>query len=1185
MWPPLLGDFDLAFRGVAANGEFLSIPNSKTASYYPVSRIDKKCEFAIATLTRASVSPARHSRRLVLLTVLAAGLASTGLRAQNGAGSLEGSVLDPSGAAIPGVAIELSSPATGFRRVADSNPNGFYSFPVLPVGAYELRLAKPGFARKVLTGVTIEVAQQLRLNVALELARGQTTVQVDTRPPLLQTSSPAIGDEIENRRVNQLPLNGRQFSQLALLAAGATPPYPNGATQQFNTSAQGLGFSVDGQRSERNNFSLDGVNLMEPFAYSLTVNPSVDAIREFRVVENSYSAEQGVTSGAQVDMATRSGSNRFSGTAYEFLRNSALDAKNFFDFPTLPIPPYRQNQFGASLGGPLRRNQTFFFANYEGLRVRQSVTNTTLLPTLAMRMGNFSGIDPQSLTGGPFPAIIDPGTGKPFPGNRIPSIQIDPVSKAILAREPLPNLPDAGPGQNNTISVGRRTVDTDQLTLRLDHRASATNQLFGRLVLFNSNQLFPFVPDTFAENPSAPPGFGTNKDDRGRNLALGLTSEIHPTLVNDLRFGAIQYRGTKEAQNIHSGFLESLDITRAPGSTNDGIPAIDVPGYADLGDSDIFQPQIRKNTTFQATDNVAWVKGRHTFKFGVDYRRLRLFYLVEDFGQGIFEFDDGASSASGTAFSDFLLGRPFLSFAQAGNSGGNDRVNYLGAYFADEFHATRRLALSYGLREEFYSPPVNADGRASILDPSDAARYIVRNDRGQAAGLEASALIQQLEQSFGISFITSQAAGLPPSLIRPDWAGWAPRLGFAYDLDGRGATSLRGGVGVFNSLGELDYAAETRLSAPLTEFLFGLDLCRFGPVACVAPGFSPAGPPAELTYQLAYTLGNQAPDAISSPPNIRNGYAYEWSLSLEHELTPNTILSLSYTGSDAHKLPRRALQNQGVPNLPGERLGYHPQLGSNQFVRATDVNSNYNALVARLEHRFSHGVGLVTGYTWGKSIDTASGLQGTNQPQDNYNLKAERGLSDFDVRQRLALSNTWDLPWGDGSRWLQHGLGARVFGHWQAANIVTLQSGQPLTAILSTALSGTQSNGTDRPDMIASPTLPPAQRTPDHWFNTNAFVAPPLYSDALGAFSIPGNEGRNVITGPGVIDWDLSLERHAHLPLFAEKAEVVFRGDCFNLTNHPNFDRPGLIVRTSDFGRINSAENSRQIQFALRLTW
>jgi hypothetical protein len=364
-----------------------------------------------------------------------------------------------------------------------------------------------------------------------------------------------------------------------------------------------------------------------------------------------------------------------------------------------------------------------------------------------------------------------------------------------------------------------------------------------------------------------------------------------------------------------------------------------------MGDSDIFQPEDRKNHTFQFTDSLVWVKGRHTFQFGQDLRRLRLFYLVEDFGQGVFQFDDGASSVSGTAFSDFLLGRPFLSYAQAGNSGGNDRLNYLGAYFTDEFHATARLSLTYGLRQEFYTPAVNIDGRASILDPTDAERFIVLNDRGQAAALLANPFVQQISSLYGLQFLGSQQAGLPDSLIQPDRSNWAPRLGFAYDLTGDGKNALRGGMGVFNSLMELDYTAETRLSAPLTEFLLGLDLCRFyGPSAC---GQSYAPP--ILSYELGYTLGNQEPTAISSPPNIRNGYVYEWSLSYEHALAPHTMFSLSYTGSNGHKLPRRGLQNQGVPNLPGERLGYHPQPGSNQFVRATDVDSNYHALVARLE--------------------------------------------------------------------------------------------------------------------------------------------------------------------------------------------------------------------------------------------
>jgi hypothetical protein len=1122
----------------------------------------------------------RNVIKAVLLASLAIEFISSwpgrSLSAQSWGSHLEGSVLDPTNAAIPAASLRLRNAATGLSRVTRTDQNGFYSFPLLEIGTYEVEISKPGFESKVVSGVTLQVGQTVRMDFTLHLARRQSRVQVSSSSPLVQTASPAIGDEIDNRRVHLLPLNGRQFSQLALLAAGAVPPYPNSSSQQFNTVALGLGFSVNGQRSERNDFTLDGITIMEPFAYSLTVNPSVDAIREFRVVENSYSVEQGITSGAQVNIATRSGSNQFTGTAYEYFRNSALDAKNFFDDPRQPIPPFRQNQFGASLGGPVRPNRTFFFGNYEGFRIRQSLTNTTLLPTPAMRAGDFSATNP--LTGIPFPALIDPQTGRAFPGNQIPPSRIDPLSAAVLARVPEPNIPTAGPGQNNQLNVAQRTVNTDQFTLRLDHQLNGSHHLFGRFLLFNGGQLFPFVSNSFAQNPSAPPGFGTNKNDAGRNLGMGLTSVFRPTVINDFRFGYAYFDGTKEAQNIHSGFLESMGVSRAPGSTNDGIPAINVPGYADMGDSDIFQPQIRKNHTFQFSDNLVWVKGRHTFKFGADVRRLRLFYLVENFGQGLFSFSDGLGSVSGSAFSDFLLGRPFLSFAQAGNSGGNDRLDYIGAYFADEFHATRRLTLTYGLREEFYTPALNADGRASILDPRNATRFIIRNDHHQAQQLLASPLIQSLTERYGLEFITSQQAGLPASLIRPDYAGWAPRLGFAYDLSGHGTSSLRGGLGIFNSLGELDWLAETRLSAPITEFLFGLDLCRFyGPGAC---GQSYAPP--TLSYSLAYQLGNMPPSAVSSPPGIRNGYVYEWSLSWEHELTSNTVFSLSYVGSDGRKLPRRGLQNQGVPNLPGVRRGYHPQPGSNQFVRATDVNSNYNALIVRVERRFSHGLSFLGGYTFGKSIDTASGLNGTNQPQDNYNLRGERGLSDFDIRQRFVLSGTWELPFGQGRRWFPAGAPAKLAGGWKLSNIVTLQSGQPMTAVLPTALSGTQSNGTDRPDLVASPNLPGNERDPNRWFNTLAFRDPPIYYDALGAFSIPGNEGRNVITGPDYKVWDLSLERGFHL---GERTQLVFRSDFFNLTNHPNFDRPGLILGTSNFGKISSAENSRQIQFALRLNW
>jgi len=299
-------------------------------------------------------------------------------------------------------------------------------------------------------------------------------------------------------------------------------------------------------------------------------------------------------------------------------------------------------------------------------------------------------------------------------------------------------------------------------------------------------------------------------------------------------------------------------------------------------------------------------------------------------------------------------------------------------------------------------------------------------------------------------------------------------------------------------------------------------------------------------------------------------------------LTVSTALSVSYAGTSARKLPRRALQNQGVPNLPNERRGYHPQPGSNQFVRATDVNSSYSAMIVRLERRTARGLSFVAGYTLGKSIDTASGLNGTNQPQDNYNLAAERGLSDFDVRHRFVLSNTWELPFGKGRRWATQGIGAKLLGDWQFSNIVTLQTGQPMSAVLSTALSGTQSNGTDRPNLIGDPALPAGARDPERWFNTNAFEQPAIFFDTLGAFSIPGNAGRNVVTGPGFRVWDSSLERRVR---FSERSDLVLRADFFNFTNHPNFDRPGLIFDTTNFGRVSSAQNSRQIQFSLKVNW
>ena len=433
---------------------------------------------------------------------------------------LEGIVLDPSGAAVPAASLELRNPATGQVRQTQTDANGFYSFPLLPVGNYELEIAKAGFVSKVVRGLALRVGETARVDIHLEIAHERTEIQVDTRPPLVEAASPAIGDEIENRRVSLLPLNGRQFSQLALLAAGAVPPYPNSSTQQFNTPALGLGFSVNGQRSERNNFSLDGVTLMEPFAYSLTVNPSIDAIREFRVVEDSYGADQGITSGAQVNIASRSGANRFSGTAYEFLRNSALDAKNFFDDPTRPIPPYRQNQFGASLGGPIRRDRTFFLHQLRRLAhspERHEYHLAASRPPSAREISAASIPRRASL----FRQLLTPLRASLSRATQSRASRIDPLSRAILARIPLPNDPNAPPGENNDINVGLHRVTTDQFMARIDHELTPKHQLFGRFLLFNQTATVSFRPGLVRAESLRPAGIRHQQGRHGKEPRTG----------------------------------------------------------------------------------------------------------------------------------------------------------------------------------------------------------------------------------------------------------------------------------------------------------------------------------------------------------------------------------------------------------------------------------------------------------------------------------------------------------------------------------------------------------------------------------------------------------------------------------------------------------------------------------------
>jgi hypothetical protein len=1122
--------------------------------------------------------------------------------------NIEGVVTDPTGAVIVGADLTVENEATSLQRKTRSSNTGFYTFRLLPVGRYRVTVEAQGFARKVLTGIELEIDQIAQVDVQLSVAGAVEQETVVAQAPLVESRSATIGDVIENRRVTELPLNGRNFIQLALLVAGTTVPPQGGTTEQWNTAGGRLGFTSNGLRDDANVFSLDGVTIQEPSITVLALNPNPDIIQEFKVAQNSYSAEAGLYGGGQVSITTKSGTNEFHGTVYEFLRNDKLDAKNFFDDPKRDIPPFKQNQFGASFGGPIVKDRTFFFGNYEGLRIRFSPTNVTRLPTLAERNGDFSGINP--LTGRPYPTIYDPATCPfmctPFPNNQVPADRISQLARQVLNRMPLPNFATTQPGLNH-LNVGREPTDVDQFTIRGDHRLSAAHQLFGRFTFFDSNIVRDFIGNLFQSNPPPPSGFGTTRDDSARNLAIGLTSVLTPTLVNEFRFGYNRYRGSRVHVNSDSGFLDQLVPNRQPGSFTTAMPSFAIgAGFADLGDSDVFVPNLRNSDVYQFVDNVAWTSGRHTIKVGADWRPSRSRNTVEIFSNGTFIFNDGPTAATGNlfqfnggfAFADFLLNRPFLSFYLAGTGRDDTRFHYFGGYFSDEYRIHPRLTISFGLREEFMTGPVDKNGAAAILDPANGSRFIVSAPGGQInPTFLNNPLTSFFVQRYGEQLVTNQDFGLPRSLWRGDKKNWQPRFGLAWDLFGGGKTVLRAGAGVYNALVKLSVTSDHQ-APPVTFHIFGLDLGRF-----LVPGFTQP-----LTYELAFDVGNQPPFPVVYDPNLRNGQVYQWSLDIQHQLANNLVVSVAYSGSHALKLLRRAEFNQGVPNVPCAgtpdpmipnrincnpgttgRQGQRLKPGPSAFFRVADSTSDYHGVIFRVEKRFSQGLAFTAGYTFSKSLDTASSLNETRsnptQAVDNFRIDLERGRSDFNTPHRFVVSSLWELPFGKGRRWLQDGAANAILGGWQIGGILTFQSGVPLTGrspVAEGSVGTGKASQIQRADVVGDPNNVPGGRRPERWFNTAAFALPPTFRDAAGVYTIVGNGARNIIDGPPFKNFDMTLQKDIR---FAERHSIVFRTDFFNFTNHPNFLNPGIMLGTPNFGVITEARPPRQIQFSLRYSF
>jgi len=1041
----------------------------------------------------------------------------TSITAQTYRGSVRGTVYDPNRAAVPGAEIKLISTETNQTRTVESDAEGNYTISELRPGAYKLEVTKDGFQKQII-GFTVAVNQAERVDVDLAL-RGASDTLVFIEPEPLQEESGSLSTVIENTQITGLPLDGRNFYELSLLVPGAVPAAPGSAGSVRGDFA----FSVNGAREDANNFLLDGVYNIDPKLNTFGVRPSVDAIREFEMLTSTYDASFGRSPGAQVNVILNSGTNSLHGSAFEFLRNAALDARNFFAPSNEPKPKYIRNQFGGAIGGPIKRDRTFFFADYEGTRSREGITRVSNVPTLEERRGNFS----QSLFGVP----INPFTGMPFTNGQIPDFFIHPVGRAIAALYPLPNR--NVPFQN-FVSSPTQGDDNDSFDVRVDHRLTDRADLAFRYSFGDRDLFEPFTGPAF----SVVPGFGDSVKRRSQNAMAALTLVLTPKLVNETRlaFSRVAASVTQQASVLNS----QVGLpTVSPRERDLGLSFITITGFSPLGDEGN-NPQNSVTNVYQVLDNVSYAQGDHLIKFGGEIRvsQQNAFRDVES--RGRLQFSP-FGQITGNALGDLLIGFPFLTSVARVDNPQHIRTQSYNFFINDSWRARRNLTLTGGLRYEYNTPPVDAFDRATLYDVTTGTLVPVGTN------------------------------GVPRSGFQADKNNFAPRVGFAWTVGHDEATVIRGGYGVYYDQSPFAPAEALYFNSPF------FDNNIF---------FSLPGLPLTLSNPFPSFFPFPLPDsALAIQRDLRTGYMQHWNLNIGREIGSKGLLEVAYVGSKGTKLLTARDINQPQPRAlpPGTFIVPRPNPRFDDInLLESRANSNYNALQAKFQQRLSRGFSALASYTWSKSIDDASNFFTSagdpNFPQNSYNVRAERGRSNFDVRHRLSVSYSYLLPFGEGRDYLSDdGWVTKILTGWETFGIVTLQTGRPFTVAL---LSEIDNSGTgrsvlgfgfnDRPNVAGNPEL--SDPSPSRWFNTAAFTFSPP-----GTF---GNAGRNILDGPGYQNVNASLVKNTHL---TEQVNLQFRAEFFNLFNHPNFNLPDNFLGSPTFGVISSAREPRHIQFGLKL--
>lgn len=1072
----------------------------------------------------------RIFRALVLLAT------ATGLFAQTDTGVIGGAVLDSTGAAIPSAQISARNESTGVTLPGVSNQTGNFVISAVRAGTYELTVSAKGFAREVRPGVIVNVQSRVELNFTLKVGDMTETVNVTAESPILESQTSSVGQVVDNKSIVTLPLNGRNYSQLAVLAPGAMPNSGSRATD---------GFSINGNRSFQNVFLIDGVDnnnyiLGVDTNSTQAIRPSIDAIQEFKVEAANYSAEFGRAAGGVISVSIKSGTNALHGSAFEFLRNDKLDANNFFSNRAgRQRPPVRRNQFGGTVGGPIIKNRTFFFASYQGTRIREPNTLTTTVPVGGMSTGNFGSVAVYDSLN-----VVD-GVRQQFPGNVIPATRLDPVGRKLAALYPAPNLP--GMVNNFTANIANADRD-DQGDLRIDHQISSSDNAFFRYSRdnreINRGSMF------------AAPGYGGNgfndfpltQMPKATSLVFNETHIFNPALVNEFRAGYTRNESdqtTPSPAPLYDEFgIKGIPMT--PGLT--GLPTFNITGFSQLGDR-TFAPNPKLTEVRQFMDNASWLKGSHSLKFGFDMRFTQNFAGTSSNARGNITSNGqftarGPGLGGGSGLADLLLGQ--TSSAQVTTMlQGSFRNRYYGFFLNDTWKVSRKLTLNLGLRYELQSPPWEHNNNQSNfdLDPSHS--------------------------TYGTLVTATGDSILSRTFSHRDTNNWAPRAGFAYQLTPK--TILRGGGGIF--YGSWGFQAIAQMGPANIPYFVNIVMTSANTAATssmvLGSGFAPGTLDARNARNAA---------AVALLPNTPVPQIQQWNFGIQRELAADTVLTVSYVGGGSSYLPGFNDINDPPPG-PGAVNPRRPFPTFGGITLNSDfAHSTYHSLQAKMEKRFSRGFSILSSYTWSHSLDNSvngeDNAAGSTNPQNPRNTNAEKSSSAIDIRQRFVTSAIYDLPLGRSGGFLGNSAVSRALaGGWQVGGIFVASGGPPLSPTVSPNPANTTL--TVRPDRLRDGNLPRGERTVDRWFDRTAF-------SPSAPFTF-GNSGRHVLRAPGIVNLDALVSRNFRI---SEVRRVEFRGEFFNFTNSAHFGRPNLNVALVQAGLIGSTQSpNRQVQFGLRFVF